>query len=502
MAVRDYTLYDFLRHNARYASEDPATITESETVTYGQFLERVDRLSAGLVESGISKGDRICILAQNSIPYMELYGACAKTGAIAYPINWRLSAEEVRAVIELADPKMLVVGAGHLSQVKTSDTSDVEIRALTSAGSAEGFTPLEDFYREPTSDVVEVSSDDPFVIVSTAAMEGVPRGAVLTHSNMILGGYMLVNALGLSSRDRHLAALPFFHITGLGLALGMFQVGGANIVLERFDPAAAAQMMDEYNVTLVADFPPILSMLLDTRAASGAKWDSLKYVVGLDAPDVIQRLHTETNAKFWVGFGQSETTGGVTLGKVEERPGSAGKPLPLVRLRCVDEWGEDVPVGEPGEIVVQGPVVFSGYWRDPDATLYALRGGWHHTGDLGRLDADGYLYFAGRKPEKELIKTGGENVYPAEVENVLQDLPQVVAVCVIGVPDEKWGEAVKAIIELAPEETLTAEQVASAVAERIASYKKPRYVEFVDRLPRAENGSIDRAAVRAAHGGI
>ena len=337
-------------------------------------------------------------------------------------------------------------------------------------------------------------------MISTAAVAGTPRGAVLTHANFITAGFLLIKALGLNTSDCHLAVLPLFHITGLGLAMGMIQAGGKNVILDTFDPVKAVQMMDEHQVSLIADFPPVLSALLDARQAASAKWETLKYVVGLDAPDVIQRLYAESSAKFWTGFGQSETTGTVTLVRVDTKPGSVGKPLPLTRVRCVDELGNDVPAGEVGEIAVRGPVVFAGYWNDPDATAYTFRHGWHHTGDLGKFDDEGFLYYAGQKPEKELIKSGGENVYPAEVEQVLNDLPEVAAACVIGVPDEKWGEAVKAVIELTPGTSITAEQVRDAVAERIASYKKPRYMDFVDSLPRTADGKIDREAVKSTHG--
>jgi acyl-CoA synthetase (AMP-forming)/AMP-acid ligase II len=500
MELRGFSIYDYIQYNASNAGSVPAIISADRTLTHRQFLDRVDQLATGLVKHGIVKGDRICILAQNSIEYLELYGACAKTGAIAYPINWRLSAAEVKGVLDLADPKMLVVGAGHLSQLEESEVNGIQVRAIVGPGSAGGFISLDDLYKSPNSERVDIHSNDPFAIISTAAMAGVPRGAVLTHSNMITAGFLLINALGLGAEDCHLAVLPFYHITGLGLAMGMIQVGGKNVVFETFDPAKAAQMMDEHNVSLIADFPPILSSLLDARQAASAKWEALKYVIGLDAPDVIQRLYTETGAKFWTGFGQSETTGLVTLVRVDTKPGTTGRPLPLIRVRCVDETGSDVPAGEVGEIAVQGPVVFTGYWNDPDATAYTFRYGWHHTGDLGKFDVEGFLYYAGRKPEKELIKSGGENVYPAEVEQVLLELPEVAAVCVIGVPDAKWGEAVKAVIVLSPGKTMNADQVSAAVAERIASYKKPRYVEFVDALPHAADGKIDREAVKASHG--
>ncbi|HEY43472.1 MAG TPA: AMP-binding protein [Anaerolineae bacterium] len=500
MGLRDLTLYHFLEHNARIFGSKPAVLTSDRSLTHGQFLDRVDQLASGLLKLGIARGDRICILAQNSPEYLELYGACAKIGAVAYPINWRLTAEEVQQVVTLADPQMMTVGIVHLPQLEGLDLSGLRIRAIVGAGSADGFMSFSDLYEPPSGESVEVGSDEPFVIISTAAVAGVPRGAVLTHANLITAGYQIIPVLGLTSKDRHLAALPLFHITGLGLSLAMTQVGGANVVLETFDPAMGSNLIDEYDVTLMADFPPVLSMLLDAREATGAQWKSLRWVLGLDAPDVIQRLYTETDARFWTGFGQSETSGVVTLMPVEEKPGATGKPLPAARVRCVDELGEEVPTGEPGEIAVQGPLVFSGYWRDPDATDYAFRDGWHHTGDIGKFDGDGYLYYVGRKPEKDLIKSGGENVYPEEVERVIRELPQVAAVSVIGVPDPKWGEAVKAVVELEPGESLTADEIIEAVAGRIASFKKPRHVDFVEELPRGPGGEIDREAVKAAHG--
>jgi long-chain acyl-CoA synthetase len=487
--------------NAKKAGSEAAIIDSDRSITHAEFLERVDRLAAGLVRSGIEKGDRICILAQNSIEYFDLYGACAKIGAIAYPINWRLSAEEVVQVYKLADPQMLAVESMYTSVVEGLDLGALRAAVLMGPGSVEGFTPIDDLYIEDDDAAHEVDADDPFVIISTAATAAVPRGAILTHGNMISAGEITIEALGLSSSDRHLAALPLFHITGLGLSLAAAQAGGANVVTEAFDPALSAQMIDKHAVSLLASFPPVLTMLLEARQASGVQWDSLRFVMGLDAPDTIQRLLTETKAQFWTGFGQSETSGVVTMTNVMERPGSAGRAVPGVEVVCLNDLGEEVPAGESGEIAVRGPLVFAGYWRDPDATDFASRHGWHHTGDLGKFDTDGYLYYVGRKPEKELIKSGGENVYPAEVERIIQELPEVAAVCVIGVPDEKWGEAVKAVVELVPGETISDLQLADAVATRIAAFKKPRYVDFVEKLPRTPDGDVDRAAVKTAHGG-
>ena len=500
MVFEDISIYTLFQNNAQQKGTEPALISTEATYTHAQFLERVDQLAAGLKAQGINKGDRVCILAQNSVAYFELYGACAKTGAIACPVNWRLSPTEVRGVLELANPQMLVVSVEQLPQVEGLDLTQFGVCALIGdAKRAEGFIPLSELYISEIAEPSDVSSADPFAIISTAAVAGVPRGAVLTHANLLTAGDQIINAMGLTEADRHLAALPLFHITGLGLSLAVMQAGGANIVMEKFNPAGAVQLMDEHQVTIVADFPPILQMLLDARQAAGASLESLKHVAGLDAPDTIQRLYAETSAKFWTGFGQSETSGLVTIGRVDEKPGSAGKPLPLAQVRCVDETGQDVVIGQPGEIVVQGALVFAGYWRDPDATKYASRHGWHHTGDVGKFDEEGYLYYVGRKPEKELIKSGGENIYPAEVENVIGEMPSVAAVCVIGVVDKKWGEAVKAVIALHPGQSLTPEDVSHYVGNQIASYKKPRLIDFVEELPRIESGEIDREAVKAAH---
>ena len=498
MSDQVQTFYEVLTRNARQNGDRLAAVSPTTTVTHQDFLDRVDRLAGGLSETGLEHGDRICILAQNSLEYLDLYGACSKMGVIAYPLNWRLSGEEIAPLLALADPKTLVVGLEHLPQLEGLALGPVTSTFVVGDVEADGFSALSELYDSEPRSASSTKADDPFVIVSTAAVGGVPRGAILTHSNLHHANKLYVETIGLTPDDRHLAALPLFHVTGLGLSLATNAAGGANVVTPAFDPALSAQMIDEHKVTLMADFPPVLQMLLEARG--DASWESLKMVFGLDSPDVIQQLQSETNARFWTGFGQSETSGAVTFGRADERPGSAGKPVPIAEVRLVDETEQRVQPGQPGEIVVQGPLVFAGYWRDPDASEFAGRNGWHHTGDLGRFDEEGYLYYVGRKPEKELIKSGGENVYPAEVERVILDLPQVAAVCVIGVPDDRYGEAVKAVVELKDGEELGVDAVQQAVGDRIASFKKPRVVEFVEALPRLESGDIDREQIKIDYG--
>jgi len=501
MNKKNYNLYQIFQKNAQSIGDDPAFITTKETVSYAQFLEGVDRLAAGFTKQGIKKGDRVCVLALNSITFVELIGACAKTGAIVFPINWRLSASEVQGVLALADPKMLVVDQENFSKLEETDLSTVPTKVFMGEGATPDFLPITDLYAPEVGQAAKVVSHDPLAIISTAAIAGVPRGAILTHENLCALGEQFAANFKLTTKDRFLAMLPFFHIAGLNMVVGVAQAGGTSVIMETFDPALGAKLIDEQQITLIVTFPPMLDMLLGAKEQTGASWDSLRYCFGiLNPPETIQKFITETGAEYWTGYGQAETTGIVTLINVVEKPGSAGKAVPLLQMRCVDEEGKDVPVGEPGEIAVRGSLVFAEYWRDEDATKYASRFGWHHTGDVGKLDQDGHLYFVGRKPEKELIKSGGENIYPAEVEHVIRILPEVEDVCVIGVPDEKWGETVKAVVEMIPGKSLSEEDLIKAVVEQIASYKKPQHVQFVEKLPRLETGEVDRQAVKDAYG--
>jgi long-chain acyl-CoA synthetase len=342
-----------------------------------------------------------------------------------------------------------------------------------------------------------VAPDAPFAVISTAAVDVVPRGAVLTHANVIAANLSTIACLGFTARDRYLVALPLFHVSALGMAMAHMHAGGANVIVSRFDATEAVALIDRHRVTHLSNFPPVLASLLDAAEKTGSALPSLTHVSGLDAPPTIQRLHEKTKAQFWTGFGQSETSGFVTVQRVTERPGASGRPVPAAQVRLVDDYDRETPVGTPGEIVVRGPLVFQGYFGQPDVTAYTFRNGWHHTGDVGRFDADGYLHYVKRKPEKELIKPGGENVYPAEVEAVIMQMAGVTGVCVYGVPDAKWGEAVKAVVEVAASGGPTTQQVTDFVGGKIARFKRPHVVAFCEALPRTAEGAIDRDAVKA-----
>ena len=502
LSVHAFTVYDLITRGAAVHREAPAVIQGARTVSFGELKERVDALAAGLSGVGIARGDRVCVLAQNDVAYLDLYGACARQGIVAYPINWRLTGPEVERVVERARPAMMVVDAASLPLVGDwLGAKGVAHRYQLGEGAGPGFTPFAALYRPGAPPPpAAVGPEDAFAVISTAAVDVIPRGAVLTHANVLAANLTAIAALGLTARDRYLAVLPLFHVTALGMSLAHLHAGGAVVVVPRFDAEEAVRLIDRHQIAHVSDFPPVLASLLDAAEKAGSTLSSLTHVSGLDSPATIGRLHEKTRARFWTGFGQSETSGFVTIQPVTDKPGASGRPVPAAQVGIVDEYDRQVPTGTPGEIVVRGPLVFQGYFDQPDVTAHTFRNGWHHTGDVGRFEADGYLHYVKRKPEKELIKPGGENVYPAEVETVIVQMPAVTGVCVYGVPDPRWGEAVKAVVEIKGGPRPTAQQVGDFVAERIARFKRPHVVVFTDALPRGADGAVDRDAVKARWG--
>jgi long-chain acyl-CoA synthetase len=306
--------------------------------------------------------------------------------------------------------------------------------------------------------------------------------------------------MSLQPDDVHLNVLPLFHVGGLCMTMSCFHAGAACLNLAKFDAGAAVSLIAEKKATVMFDFAPILGALLDQSDEEGRDISTLRKVIGLDSPDTIVRYQNTTGGTFYSFFGQTETSCLTTVSRYDDRPGSAGRPVPAAEVDLVDDSDLPVEGGNTGEIVVRGPMVFKGYINLEADTAHTFRGGWHHTGDLGRFDADGFLHYKGRKAEKELIKPGGENVYPAEVEAAILLHPAVAATIVFGVPDPKWKEGIKAVCQLHPGHSLSARELIDFVGERIARYKKPQYVQFVDELPRQADGSPDRRKIKELYG--
>jgi long-chain acyl-CoA synthetase len=475
---------------------------EKSFLTFSQIKDRVDLAAAGLKAAGIEKGDRIGVLGKNSSEYFLLFGAAAALGAVILPVNWRLSADEICFNINDCSPKLLFADAEFQDMIRKNLMDLLSVNKCynlkSDAGDFGAFSSLLD---AGIAEAGNCCSDDPFIIIHTAAVAGRPRGAVLSHANLMCAGLHLNYYFGLSEKDVHLSMLPLFHVAGLFMAVAAFQAGALNVNMSSFDASKAAGLIEEFKASLLFDFPPVLSGLLKSAKEENRDISSLKSVVGLGTPEDIKEYQNLTGGTYFSMYGQTETAMLATIGRYDDAPGSAGKPVVLADVRIVDEYGAFLAPGQAGEIVIKGPLVFNGYWNLPEDNAEIFRNGWHHTGDRGRFDENGFVFYAGRMPEKELIKPGGENVYPAEVEKVILDHPDVEMTVVFGVPDPKWKEGIKAVCLLKPGSTLDAGQLIEFVGSRIARYKKPHYVEMVTSLPLKADKTPDREKIKALYSG-
>lgn len=492
--MRDFTLFDLFVRNSIINENKVAVVTGDTRITFSKLLAHSNALARHLSENGIEYGDRVAVLAMNHPGFFILLGAVSKIGATLVPLNWRLSNDELRFILEDSDSKLLFADNHHLKKAREV-AEPVNIPSVKLEHTLE--LDLAANVTDPKlSECAEVT---PACIIYTAAVEGKPRGAVLSHANLINANLQVIASMGLTADDVNLAMLPLFHITGMNMALATMQLGCKNVVMEKFDEKETLHVTETEQVSIWGSFPPILNRMTEEIGKTDANISTVKYVVGIDGPDNIAPFEKATSAKFWILYGQSETSGFVTFSQASDKPGTAGKQGPLSTYMLVDEQDKEVPAGTTGEIVVRGPLVFQGYWRQEKLNEWTFRNGWHHTGDLGIQDEDGYLVYKGRKPEKELIKPGGENVYPAEVESVIMQHDDIIAVSVIGVPDPKFGEGVKAVCVLKPDSELTPGELIEFVGSKIARYKKPGYVEFVKELP-MDGDTINRNAVKELYG--
>jgi long-chain acyl-CoA synthetase len=504
MGLNDFTFYDLICRNASVYGERPAwrEIDTDETNSFAAIRSRVDRLASGLSAAGVSKGERLAAIGVNSIEFFLLYGAAAALGAIMLPINWRLSADELCYNVNDGAPRFLFADAAFQEMIeeRLPDLSSLE-RCYNLKEDKGGFSSFSGLMKAKTGfPPVDVKEEDGFVIIHTAAVAGEPRGALVSHGNVLCAGLHLAYCFNLTGKDVHLNLLPLFHVAGLFMAFATFQAGGVNINISKFMPGQAVSLIEEHGVSVLFDFPPILAGILEAADEARADLKSLKAVVGLGTPEDIARFQKLTGGSYYTMYGQSETSMLATIGRYDDAPGSAGRPVALSDVRVVDEMDNPLATGQAGEIVMKGPLVFKGYWNRPEVNARTFRNGWHHTGDMGRFDDNGFLYFSGRMPEKELIKPGGENVYPAEVEKVILTHPAVRQTVVFGVPDPKWKEGIKAVCLLEAGAKLSPQELIDYVGSRIARYKKPQYVEMVSEIPLKDDGLPDRAKVKGLYG--
>jgi fatty-acyl-CoA synthase len=490
-------LCSLIERNAAFTPDKPAIIFEGKILSYAGFSARIEQTACALkAEFGISRGDRVAILSLNRPDYLVLLYACARLGAMLVPLNWRLAVAEQLFILSDAGIKLLVLEQAFAEILPAlekglHDTSVVGLDFTPPNASAFGalLTRARGDGRNPYTDL-----SCPLLIVYTSGTTGRPKGAVLRQEALLWNGVMSQHMHGLTSDDHVLTVLPFFHVGGLNIQTTPALQHGATVTIHpRFTPDAALAAIERYRPTLTVLVPAIIQALTDHSAWSSTDLSSLKAISTgstVVPPHLIERFVARGVPVLQV-YGSTETCPVAIytrLGGDLSRVGSTGLPGLCCEAAVIDDSGVELPPDTPGEIVVRGPNVFSEYWYNEEATREALHDGWYRTGDLGRRDADGYFWVHDRK--KNLIISGGENIYPAEVERVLLEHPDVVECGVIGRPDPRWDEVPVAYVIRRAGCSIEAENLKTHVLTQLARFKVPRDIVFVDDLPRTALGKV------------
>ncbi|MDR7300257.1 long-chain-fatty-acid--CoA ligase [Haloactinomyces albus] len=507
------TTSDQLGRHARKIPEEVALRFEGSSRTYRELDERVTRLANALRQRGVEPGLRVAVMGLNSMEVVEAYLASARLGAICVPVNFRFVADEVAYVLSDSGATAAVVGAPMVgtmakarSQAPSVSTCLVVDDDPHDAGQeAERY---EDVLRNASAERIERAVDEraPAFIMYTSGTTGRPKGAVLTHHNLLMHAFSSMAHLGAPGDDRvWLAAAPLFHIAGLSGLLPTLLVGGRTVIMPsgRFDPTETVDLLERERVSSVFLVPAQWQAICNVADIAERDLSALRRISwgAAPAPTALLRTMIDTfpRAEVITSFGQTECSPVTTTLRGEDalrKIGSIGTPMLNVEVRVVDDDMNDVPRGEVGEIVYRGPTVMREYWNKPRETAEVFRGGWFHSGDLVREDADGYLYVVDRK--KDMIISGGENIYCAEVEDVLAGHPKVGEVALIGVPNHRWGETPLAVI--APRESSdppTAADIDVWCRQHLAGYKRPREVAIVSELPRNPSGKVLKTELRS-----
>ena len=496
-------LSHWLERWAEQAPDHPALRFEGSDIGYAELFRRSRRLAAVLRELGIEHGDRVAHLGYNSPELVLLVFACARLGAMLVPLNWRLAAPEHAFIVANAGAKAWLFDAGFAETVKTVLPGLPECRPVVLDGGVAAFPALADLERTAADDVAKPAGDaaDPLLIVYTSGTTGRPKGAVLTQDAVLWNAVNSTIMHDLTSRDRVLTTLPMFHVGGLNIQTLPALHAGATIILHRrFEPAACLAAIEAERPSLTVLVPAQITALLADPRWPSADLSSLRLVTtgsSIVPRPLIEAIHARGIPVIPV-YGSTETAPIAVFlrpADARERIGSTGKPAPHCEMRIVDDAGIDVTDGRSGEILIRGRNVMAGYWQDAGATAEALRDGWFHTGDIGHRDPAGFTWIDDRK--KDVIISGGENIYPAELEAVLAELPGIAENAVIGEADARWGEVPVAIVVLAPGVAIEAAAILAAFQDRLARFKHPRRVVFTDRLPRNSIGKVQKHELRA-----
>ena len=475
----------------------PAITFDGHTTSYGELLDRIDRLAAELAAGGVGRGDRVGYLGLNDPMFLITLFAAARIGAVFVPLNYRLTAAELGYILADAGVHTLLADTRHAATASPVLT-EAGVRRALALSAVPGWEPLADLLanRGRLAAPVHPRSNEVAVIMYTSGTTGRPKGAMLTHGNLFWNNVNALLSLDFSQDDVSLVAAPLFHIGGLNVTtLVTLQKGGQIVLMPAFDPGQALKLIAEYRVTTMFGVPAMFLFMSQVPEFAAADLSSVRCLIcgGAPVPETLISRYGQRGIAFVEGYGLTETAPLALVLRTDEvsvKVGAAGHAvLPLSDVRLVDTGNNPVAPGERGEICVRGPQVMAGYWHNREATDAVINaGGWFHTGDIGQADQDGYVYVVDRL--KDMVITGGENVYPAEVEAVLYHHPAIAEVAVLGTPHEQWGEAVTAVVALNPGAALTLEELSAFARDKLAGYKIPLRLEFLDALPRNPAGKV------------
>ena len=469
----------------------PAVRLGERTLTYGDLDDGSARVAALLRRRGLEVGDRVGVMLPNVLEFPLAYYGVLRAGGIVVPMNVLLKRREIAFYLEDSGAKLILAWHGFLDEARAGAAdAGAELIAVEPEELAAALAGL-----EPTAEIVDTDAEDTAVILYTSGTTGKPKGAELSHRNLDENSEIVSRTTCLvEAGDVVLGALPLFHSFGQTVGMnGSLRRGACLTLVPKFDPGAALATIDRDRVTHFYGVPTMFGALLHHPERESFDTSSLRICItgGASMPvEVLHGFEEAFGAELLEGYGLSETSPTASSGFPGKlrKPGSIGTPLEKVEMRIVDESGAEVPRGEVGEIVIRGHNIMKGYWGKPEATAEAMRGGWFHSGDMGREDEDGYFYVVDRK--KDMIIRGGYNVYPREVEELLYEHPAIREAAVVGVPHSEWGEEVGAAVVLEPGEEVAPEEISAWVRERIAAYKYPRVVWFLDELPKGPTGKI------------
>jgi len=505
-------LGESLVRTSKWYPDKTAAVSENTRLTYTEFNRRTNAIANALIKFGIRPHDHVAIICQNASQYLEVVYAAAKIGAVAVCLNWRLSAKELAALINHSDSKVVFYSKKyeHMFAAMRKDVK-ADLRYVAIGGALEGAVDYEKLVETNGTDEpkisVNIDENDTVIMMYTSGTTGTPKGVMLTHKNMISNAVNTVIEFQAGRDLVYLNILPLFHIA-IFLPMNCVMVGGTNVFLPEFNPETALALIEREKVTFTGCAPAIVKFLIETPNFKKYNLSSLRLVLYAAAPmpmAVITKAIEDLKCDFVQVFGMTETSPVTHTLTPEEhilegpeykvrRLGSVGRPIINVQSKIVDDDGKECPVGVVGEIVDKGDTIMKGYYKMPEATAETIKDGWLYTGDMGYADEYGYVYLADRK--KDMIITGAENVYPVEVEMCILKMSGIADVAVIGIPDDKWGETVKAIVVRKPGANVTAQDVIDHCKANIASFKKPQTVDFVDALPRNVMGKMQKHILR------